>query len=148
MPSHKPPVSAWIVSERKRLGWKVGDLSSALKAAGYDAEPSTIGVWEAGRKPRGETIEGLERIFGSSAPREQPESMDLSTLFAKMDRQTDAIESVAHALLELVTRLDRGQALARQERAQIAELVGIAARAPSLAGTPAAAARSRRAPQK
>lgn len=145
MPSRKPPVSAWIISERKRKGWKVADLSSALKAAGYDAEPSTVGVWEAGRKPRGETIEGLERIFGSSAPRDEPQPTDMAVLLAKMDRQTDAIEAVAKALLELITRLDRDQALARQERAQIAELVGIAARAPSLAERPSAVGRTRQA---
>jgi ribosome-binding protein aMBF1 (putative translation factor) len=94
----KPPVSAWIVTERKRLGWKVDDVSRRLLELGYDAQPSTVQVWEAGRSPRAETIEALERLFGSMAPRDQPTIGDLSGLVEAITQQTAAISALADAL--------------------------------------------------
>lgn len=80
----KPPISEWIVSERKRLGWKPADVSERLKAAGYEAEESTVQVWEAGRSPSADNIEGLERLFGSSAPREQADQSDLVAVIREL----------------------------------------------------------------
>lgn len=80
----KPPVSDWIVRERKRLGWKPTDVSDRLKAAGYEAEVSTVQVWEAGRSPKPETIAGLERLFGSVAPREQADNGDMAAAIREL----------------------------------------------------------------
>lgn len=66
----KPPISQWIVDERKRHGWKVDEVSRRLLEMGYEAQPSTVQVWEAGRTPRADTLEALERLFDSHAPRE------------------------------------------------------------------------------
>ena len=64
----KPPVSAWIVRERKRLGLKPHDLALRLTAMGLPVAEGTPRTWEAGRSPSPENIEGLERIFGTVAP--------------------------------------------------------------------------------
>lgn len=140
---HKPAVTLWLIAERKRLGWKPEELSRRLKDAGYQAEVSTVRVWESGRTPAAETVEGLEKLFGSTAPRETEQGYDMPALFAKMDRQTDAIESVANALLELITRMDGAQSVAREEREQIAELLGVVARAQSPEEMPAESEPSR-----
>ncbi len=99
----KPPVSEWIIRERKRMGWKPLDISDRLKAAGYEAEESTVQVWEAGRSPSATNIEGLERLFGSTAPREREDQGDLAAVIAAqtvaIGRQTDVLERVL-ALLE------------------------------------------------
>lgn len=97
----KPPVSVWIIAERKRLGWKVADVSRRLKDLGYEAEESTVQVWEAGRSPKAETIEALERLFGSRAPREvEIGDRDLAAVIAAIDRQTTAIGELAAAIRE------------------------------------------------
>lgn len=91
------PVSEWIKAERKRRGWKVEELSRRLIDAGYPAEINTVRVWEArsGRPPKADTISGLERLFGSQAPRERESETDLSALVAALDRQTAAITALA-----------------------------------------------------
>lgn len=98
MAAPKPPVSAWIAAERKGRAWKVEELSRRLKEAGYEAEVSTIRVWEAGRTPAPETIEGLERLFGSKAPRDVPAQTDTAALVAAIDRQTAAIGELVDAI--------------------------------------------------
>jgi hypothetical protein len=106
----KPPISEWIVRERKRLTWKPKDVSDRLKAAGYEAEESTVQVWEAGRSPKAETIDALEKLFGSVAPRENGNgNADLSAMIAA---QTAAIERQT-AVLERVLELLQGQAGSR-----------------------------------
>lgn len=92
----KPPVSEWIVSERKRLGWKVPDLSQKLLDLGYDAQIPTVQVWEAGRKPRDETIDGLERLFGSTAPRENGDAS--ADVAAAIREQTAVLRELVEIL--------------------------------------------------
>lgn len=92
----KPPVSEWIVRERKRMGWKVADLSQRLLDLGYDAQIPTVQVWEAGRSPRAETIDGLERLFGSTAPRPD----DSADLASAIRAQAAAIADLAQAIRE------------------------------------------------
>jgi transcriptional regulator with XRE-family HTH domain len=91
----KPAISAWIQSERKRLGWKVADLSQKLLDLGYDAQPSTVAVWEASRTPRPETLDGLERLFGTRAPRDEP-----TDLAAAIRAQTEAMRELVEELRE------------------------------------------------
>jgi transcriptional regulator with XRE-family HTH domain len=95
MQKFKPPVSQWNVDERKRHGWKVDELSRRLLDMGYEAQPSTVQVWEAGRSPKADTIEALERLFGSAAPRGAELSGDLA----------DAIREQAAAIRDLVTAI-------------------------------------------
>ena len=93
----KPPISLWIASERKRHGWKVGDLSEKLTALNLDAAETTVRTWEAGRPPKAETIDALERLFGSPAPR-GAETPDLGGLLAALSSQTEALNRVAERL--------------------------------------------------
>ena len=64
----KPPVSAWIIRERKRLGLKPKDLAERLTDAGLPVTEGTVRTWEAGRRPHPDNVEGLERIFGTRSP--------------------------------------------------------------------------------
>lgn len=57
----KPPVPAWIIRERKRLGPKPRDLAERLTAMGLAVTEGTVRTWEAGRSPHPDNIEGLER---------------------------------------------------------------------------------------
>lgn len=93
----KPPISLWIASERKRHGWKVRDLSEKLIALNLDAAETTVRTWEAGRPPRAETIDALERLFASPAPREAT-TPDLGGLLAALSSQTEALNRVADRL--------------------------------------------------
>lgn len=96
MAQPKPPISLWIASERKRHGMKPRDLSERLTSMGYDAAEGTVRVWEAGRVPRAETIDGLERLFGSTAPRTE-EAGDLASAIRA---QAAAISDLAQAIRE------------------------------------------------
>lgn len=66
----KPPMAAWIVRERHRLGLKPRDVAARLAAMGLDVTEATVKVWEsnADRRPNPYNLEGLERIFDSKAP--------------------------------------------------------------------------------
>lgn len=119
MQRFKPPVSQWIVDERKRHGWKVDELSRRLVEMGYEAQPSTVQVWEAGRSPKGETIDALERLFGSAAPRAAELSGDLAS----------AIREQTAAMRELVAELREARE-AQQGRDE-----GLAAALGELSGT-------------
>lgn len=110
---YKPPIPQWIIDERKRLGWKPAEVSERLKALGYEAEESTVQVWESGRNPSAENIEGLERIFGSPAPREAQGAGDMAALIAAQTAVLSEIrdelrlsrlvsERSAHVLAELL----------------------------------------------
>lgn len=66
----KPPFSLWLAAERKRHQLKVEELSDRLTKMGFEAAVPTVRTWEAGRVPRADTIEALERLFGTPAPRE------------------------------------------------------------------------------
>lgn len=108
----KPPIAAWIQRERKRLKLKPAELLARLQAAGADVSTDqTIRVWEsnADRSPRRDNIEALERIFGSQAPLERPETPD--ALVAAIKAQAEAIQALA-----LEIRLSRAEELlTRQE---------------------------------
>lgn len=128
----KPPVSQWIIDQRKAHGWKVEELSTRLRGMGYEAEVGTIRVWEAGRVPRADTIDGLERLFGSEAPREQ-EAASTTAVLVAIERQTEMLEKQWAATTALVQHLgalvgemqaDRKQAHA--ERRELARLIGLA----------------------
>lgn len=107
MQKAKPPVSAWIARERKAHGWKVAELSRRLTDMGYEAQPSTIGVWEAGRAPRAETIEALERLFGSLAPREEDYAGDSQAVLLAIEKQTQWLERQWTATTSLMEHLDK-----------------------------------------
>lgn len=110
----KPPVSEWIAVERKRAGWKVDELSRRLVEAGYPAEVSTIRVWEAGRSPRQETIEALERLFGSAAPRDRDQGGDNSALISEQTA----------VLRELVEEVRLSRLVSERSAVVLAELLG------------------------
>jgi hypothetical protein len=73
------------------MGWKPADVSRRLKDLGYEAEESTVQVWESGRSPSVDNIEGLERIFGTTAP---VEADDRSDLVAAIRELTAAVREV------------------------------------------------------
>lgn len=86
--NQKPPMAAWIVRERKRLGLKPRDLVERLAAQGLVVSEATVKVWEANgdRRPAPENIEGLERIFESQAPGPAEATPDLAAaLMALVD---------------------------------------------------------------
>jgi hypothetical protein len=118
-----------------------------LAARGYRVGESTYAEWESGyKRPGKDAIPNLIALWGEEPPLElEPAggAYDMPALFAKMDRQTDAIESVANALLELITRMDRDQRDARDQREEIATLLGAVYGSQSPAGTPAESEPSR-----
>ena len=143
----KPPVSAWIAAERKARGWKVEELSRRLRDMGYEAEVGTVRVWEAGRSPKAETIEALERLFESRAPRQaDPDMGDIIAAIRALTESVNAhrsvMESQGAALLDVVAEM-KEQRDAAQGRAE-----GLSAALGELSGTleslrPALAGRSR-----
>jgi transcriptional regulator with XRE-family HTH domain len=138
----------WLRQERLRRNLSTEQVRDLLAKRGYRVGESTYAEWESGYKkqPAREAQPHLTALFESEPPPElEPASgaYDMPALFAKMDRQTDAIESVANALLELITRMDGAQSVAREEREQIAELLGVVARAQSPEEMPVASAPSR-----
>jgi transcriptional regulator with XRE-family HTH domain len=66
----KPPIAAWIVRERRRLGLKPADIAARLTAMGLPVTDATVKVWEsnANRRPSPDNLDGLARIFGSQPP--------------------------------------------------------------------------------
>lgn len=117
----KPPVSAWIVSERKRLGIKTDELARRVNAAGGHCTEGTVRTWEAGRKPSPDNIEALERVFGSRAPDQPPEGETalaaaifaqnelLRQLVAETQASRAAQETIAQALGELAGLVAAGR---------------------------------------
>jgi hypothetical protein len=119
----KPPISAWIVAQRKLRDpeWKPRELAARLRDRGIRAEEGTVRTWEAGRKPSDDAIAEMERLFGAPAPRDQGPG-DLADLVAAV---RELVEEV---------RLSR---LAQDRNADVlAELLGrVAAGRPRLEGT-------------
>lgn len=114
--NQKPATAAWIVRERKRLTLKPRDLVTRLAAQGLVVTEATVKVWEsnADRRPSPENLEGLERIFGSTAPGTETPTGDQSALIAALDRQSNAIEA-------LVVLLARREGITLLELAEEAE---------------------------
>lgn len=108
--NRKPPIAAWIVRERKRLGLKPRDLVERLRAQGLTISEATVKVWEsnADRRPAPENLDGLERIFQSRAPRD-PEPFDLAIAVreqtAAIQAQVDAIRDQTVVLQQVLERL-------------------------------------------
>ena len=110
----KPPVAAWIAQERRRKGWKAGDLAERLATIGVQVSEQTIRVWEsnADRKPSPSNLDALERLFGGQAPeRESPG--DMADLVAALMAQTAAIT-------ELVSELREARGLSQEVRERVA----------------------------
>jgi transcriptional regulator with XRE-family HTH domain len=137
----------WLRKRRLAAEKSPEEIREMLAARGYRVGESTYAEWESGyKRPGKDAIPNLIALWGEEPPLElEPAggAYDMPALFAKMDRQTDAIESVANALLELITRMDGAQSVAREEREQIAELLGVVARAQSPEETPSSSAPSR-----
>lgn len=112
MKKSKPPVSLWIAAERKRHGWKTGDLALRLQTAGYEAAETTVRTWEAGRSPRPETVTGLERLFGSQAP---------------VEREVE-VGSIVGVLKEIVAELARIREAQEETAMTLGYVVGVAER--------------------
>lgn len=95
MAKPKPPVSAWIVTNRKLRGWKPADLARELRARGVRAEEGTVRTWEAGRKPSDEAIAEMERLVGVPAPRDDAPA-DMAGLIAALNRVAALLEAQAN----------------------------------------------------
>lgn len=82
-------------TNRKAKGWKVEELSRRLIDAGYPATVGSVRVWESprGRDPKPDTIQGMERIFGSVAPSDAAGRSD-DALLAAVERLTEAVEAL------------------------------------------------------
>lgn len=112
MSRQKPPLSVWIAENRKRLGWKADELAARLRDAGYEAADTTVRTWEAGRTPRPETVEALERLFDSPAPRET--GLDRDALVAAIAEQTAAMRELTAAISALVGQSSRSDVVERR----------------------------------
>ncbi len=117
MPKPKPALAAWISTERHRMDWSVEQLSERLESLGIEAKPATVRVWEApaGRPPRQEAIEAMERLFGSTAP-EAPTGDVL--VAAAIDRQTVVLERLVETL-ERQQQADLDAVVARSVKAAL-----------------------------
>ena len=87
----KPPFASWLTSEREGHGLKAEEVARRLREAGLQAEYSTYRTWEAtsGRRPAPETVEALERMFGSRAPDDDEAASDLA---AAINRLVDRLD--------------------------------------------------------
>jgi transcriptional regulator with XRE-family HTH domain len=99
----KPPLSAWLIHQRKERGWKPLDVAQRL-----DVAEVTVRGWESGRSIRADTVGELERLFGVTAPGSAlpPQQAELGVLLPLLERQALAAErqaDAAEALLRLLT---------------------------------------------
>jgi len=98
----KTPNAAWVARNRHARRWKDTDLAERL-----DVSPDTVRGWEANRPIGQLNREGLERLFGETAPeRDQPgELAALITIVGELvheiredrARGRDAAESMLRA---------------------------------------------------
>lgn len=144
----KPAVSRWIVSERKRVSrltpekpMKPGDIATRMTELGYPVKEGTVRVWEAGRTPSPENIEGLERVFGTLAPTSEGtgpgDTLTVpSELLTVLRDQTKALTALTEQMAA-DRQLIRDLLEALAGRADLAETFRAdAAEAERLAGTP------------
>lgn len=96
----KPPVSAWLIRERKRAGMKPAEVAARLTALGLPVQEGTVRTWEAGRSPSPENVEGLERIFESRSPAasSDKDATVPSELVSLLRRQAEAQEATTRAI--------------------------------------------------
>lgn len=97
----KPPFAAWLVAQREAHGLKAEEVARRLRDQGFQAEDSTYRTWESssGRRPAPETVNALERMFGTVAPAEGgPATRDIAELVAAISRQADAISRLVEAV--------------------------------------------------
>jgi transcriptional regulator with XRE-family HTH domain len=121
----KTPTAAWIVENRRRLGWKSEELAQRL-----DVSDSTVRGWESGRSVSADNLDRLEREFGRTAPgRDEPDG-DLATAIRE--------------LTAYLRQRDEESAKMRQELDDLRETVAALSRR-SLEGTEAPPGRGARA---
>lgn len=115
----KPPMAAWIVRERNRLGLKPRDLAERLNAQGLAVQESTIKVWEANgdRRPSPLNLEGLERVFGVSAP-DLGGGGGSDALVSALTAQTEAITALVEEMRQARER-DQDAASAMVRAAEV-----------------------------
>lgn len=99
----KPPVSAWIVRERKRLGLTPRDLAVRLSAMGLPTAEGTPRTWEAGRSPSPDNIDGLEKIFGSHSP--EAEAIGDTAYLARIDSLVERVGQLIEQNRQLIAAL-------------------------------------------
>lgn len=101
----KPPMAAWIITERKRLGLKPQGLADRLAAINRFVTEATVKVWEANgnRRPDPYNIEGLEQIFGKSAPGREVAADQSTQIAALVKMNTDLMSAIGL----LVGRIDK-----------------------------------------
>jgi transcriptional regulator with XRE-family HTH domain len=103
----KSPLAAWIVDQRKRLGWKSEELAARL-----DVAESTVRGWESGRSVSAESITRLERAFGVEAPGSHDSTGGdvagaIREQAASNDRLAEAMQAQAEAFTTLAASIDR-----------------------------------------
>lgn len=125
----KPPISAWIIQERKRLKLKPGDVAHRLTAMGLPTAEGTPRTWEAGRSPSPENIEGLERLFETRAP-----ASDELSLISALTAQTAAISELVAQVQALVA--GRDEEIVNAVSAAVALAVRTTLQAAGIAGEP------------
>jgi transcriptional regulator with XRE-family HTH domain len=98
----KPPIAEWIARERKRAGLSVDQLVERLALVGVNVGRQTVQVWEsyADRRPKADTLDALERIFGSTAPALTGATETPDSLLAALAAQTAAISELVGVLRE------------------------------------------------
>lgn len=121
--SSKPPVSAWLIRERKRVGMKPGEVAARLTAMGLPVQEGTVRTWEAGRSPSPDNIEGLERIFETQAPGSVAPDTNADLAAAIRELVEELRLSRAQQTEDLVAVLPAAVALAVRETLQAAGVV-------------------------
>jgi hypothetical protein len=96
------PIAAWMRRERLARGWTDADMVRELTKRGVHILPASYRGMEAGPRPPSAPVrQGLEAVFGSSAPdteKEAAESVELDSLVLAIQQQTAAITRLAVAL--------------------------------------------------
>jgi transcriptional regulator with XRE-family HTH domain len=137
----KPPTAAWIVRERRRLGLKTRDVAERLNAMGLDVTEATVKVWESNgdRRPSPYNLEGLERIFGSSAPTSAASTSSLEATMVSLLEELRVDREARRAQIDALIRTLVEDRLARSAFEQgfveaLTELASIATRRDDPAG--------------
>lgn len=106
----KTPVAAWIVEQRKALGWKSEELAARLGVS-----ESAVRGWESNRPVSSDNLAALERLYGVVAPGQDESSEgDVAAAIreqaASNDRLAKAMETQAEAFTTLAASIDRAAA--------------------------------------
>lgn len=101
MQKPKPPLSAWLIRQRKERGWKPADVAMRL-----DVAEVTVRGWESGRSMRADTVGELEKLFGVKAPGSEVAATSASDLGAVLEALRLQVELNG----QLMARVEQGQA--------------------------------------